>query len=62
VVKSFRVYRAYDNYDDFQHVFQLPIFTKFHFTILKDYLMMKLTLGYGSIVVVQVGAVKIYAW
>jgi len=26
---------AYDNYDDFQHVFQLPIFTKFHFTILK---------------------------
>jgi hypothetical protein len=31
---------TYDNYDDFQH-----IFTNFDFTILKDYLMMKLTLA-----------------
>jgi hypothetical protein len=35
---------AYNNYDDFQHV-NFIFFTNFHFTILKDYLMMKLTLG-----------------
>jgi hypothetical protein len=35
---------AYDNYDDFQHVNYI-IFRKFHLSILRIILMMKLTLG-----------------
>jgi hypothetical protein len=37
---------AYDNkYNDFQHGNFIIFFTKFHFTILEEYLMTILTLG-----------------
>ncbi len=46
-MKLFRVYVAYDKYDDdFQHVNFIYIFTKIHFKIyFEDYLMTKPTLG-----------------
>ncbi len=44
-MKLFRVYIAYDNYDDdFQHI-NFIFFTKFPFHYFEDYLMTKLTLG-----------------